>query len=163
MKRFFGTFQNVFAYYFASIGISLLVEVLLNIPLKLIFTNFNDFSCFLISFIAFLASVIVLFYRYGYKYKKFEFKLFIFSLLLLLFLIVALIYIIGHAVYISGPTVYLTLHLFNADGLLINKVETLHQFCTLLTVGAYVLLYSALMMLFYYLGVKKRMTLSIKR
>ncbi len=128
MKNFLKTFERLFVYYLASMGIALLFGVLCNIPFKLLLDN---------------------------NFKVFKLKTFLFSELLLLILLIVVIYIIGRAVYILGPTDYLAhyiLHLANPS--MINGKIMLNQYCMILMFCAYVFLYAPIIIA-EYIGVKK--------
>ena len=158
MKKFLKTFERVFVYYFASMGISLLVSILLNNPMKLLLGDkFNDLTEFFISRFPLMISMFVLFCIDGYRTKKFELKLFALSELVLLVLLIVVIYFIGLAVYISGPTDYLGRYiLYKVNPNLINGKVMLNQYCMVLMICAYVFLYAPLILIAEYIGVKIR-------
>ncbi len=157
MKNFLKTFERVFVYYFASVGISLLANLLLNIPLKFIFENYSSLISFIVGIISMLISLFVLFYIDGHKSKKFDFRYFLPSLALILLLLVAALFIIGHAVYIAGPTEFLDEYfpktLIKSP---INPKVTVNL-CSALIMGmAFFILYTPTILLAETLGIKKR-------
>jgi len=159
MKSFLKTFERVFVYYFASMGASVLIGVLLNVPMKLFLGNkFNDFTSFIVGIISLLISMFVLFYIDGYRTKKFELKRFLISELILLSLLIVVIYIIGRAIYISGPTDYLAWHILDkVNPTLINGKAMLNKYCLVLMISAYVVLYAPLILIAEYLGCKSKL------
>ncbi len=161
IKKFLKTFENVFVYYFASLGISLLIGIILNIPLKLLFDIDKNILNFIPSILCVSISLFVLFFKNGYSDKKFQTKNFLFSLILLLVLIIILTMLIGHAIYISGPTNYIADFIFkklNPD-LYYTPIElrtiTLNRYKTIAMISAFVFIYSPIMLLGEYLGTKK--------
>lgn len=158
MKRLLKTFERICVYYFASMGISLLVSILLNTPMKLLLGDkFNDLTEFFISIFPLIISLFVLFCIDGYRTKKLELKLFALSELILLVLLIVVIYFIGCAVYISGPTDYLAWHiLYKVNLTLINGKVMLNQCCMVLMICSFVFLYAPLMLIAEFLGVKIR-------
>ena len=158
MKKFLNTFERIFVYYFASMGISLLAIILLNIPMKfLLGDNYSDLTEFFISVFSFVISLFSLFCIDGYRTKKLELKLFALSQLVLLVLLIVVIYFIGRAVYISGPTDNLARYiLYEVNPTLINGKVMLNKYCLVLMICAYVFLYAPLMLIAEYIGVKIR-------
>lgn len=158
MKNFLKTFERVFVYYFASMGASVLIGVLLNVPMKLLLGNkFDDFASFLIGIISLLISMFVLFFIDGYRTKRFELKRFLISELMLLSLLIVVIYFIGRAIYISGPTDYLAWHILKkVNPTLINGKAILNKYCLVLMISAYVVLYAPLMLIAEFLGCKSK-------
>ena len=158
MKNFLKTFERLFVYYFASMGISLLAIILLDIPMKfLLGDNFSDLTEFFISALSLVISLFILFYRDGFQNKKFDLKLFLFSELMLLVLLIVVIHFIGRAVYISGPTDYLARYiLYKVNPTLINGKVMLNKYCLVLMICAYVFLYAPLIVIAEYVGAKIR-------
>ena len=70
MKRFLKVFERLFACYIESMGISLLVCILLNVPMKFIVKNYSDLINFIIGFTSVVISMFVLGLIDGYKSKK---------------------------------------------------------------------------------------------
>lgn len=157
MKPFFKTFERTFVYYFASVGISLLANIALSIPLRFIFQNHISLTGFIVGIISMLASLFVLFYRDGYKTKKLELKYFLPSLAIILLLLVAVLLIIGHAVYIAGPTEFLDEYfpkmLIQSP---INSKVTVNLISASLMISAFLVLYTPTILLAEKIGVKKR-------
>lgn len=158
MKSLLKTFERIFVYYFASMGLSLLAIFILNIPMKLLLgDNYSDLTDFFISVLSFIVSLFVLLCIDGYRAKKFELKLFIFSELTLLVLLIIVICFIGRAVYISGPTDSLARYiLYKVNPGLINGNVMLNRYCMVLMICAYVILYAPVMLIAEYIGVKIR-------
>ena len=158
MKNFLKSFERLFVYYFASMGISLLAIILLNIPMKfLLGDNYSDLTEFFISALSLVISLFILFYRDGFQNKKFDLKLFLFSELMLLVLLIVVIHFIGRAVYISGPTDCLARYiLYKVNPTLINGKVMLNQYYMVLMICAYVFLYAPLILIAEYIGVKIR-------
>ena len=154
------TFERVFVYYFASMGASVLIGVLLNVPLKLLLGNkFNDLTNFFVSIFSLLISMFVLFYIDGYRTKKFELKRILLSELILLALLIIVIYFIGRAIYISGPTDYLARHILDkVNPTLINGKVMLNKYCMILMICFYIFLYAPLMLIAEYLGYKGKLS-----
>ena len=157
MKQFFKTFERVFVYYFASVGLSLLANLLLNIPLKFIFENYSSLISFIVGITSMLISLFVLFYLDGYKTKKLELKFFLSSLAVILLLLIAVLFVIGHAVYIAGPTEFLDEYfpkvIFQSP---INSKVTVNLGSASLMLGAFVVLYTPIVLLAEYLGAKQQ-------
>ena len=157
MKNFLNTFEKVFVYYFASVGIYLLVNIVLNIPLRFIFQNHINLTNFIVGIISMLASLFVLFYRDGYNTKKLELKCFLPSLAVVLLILIAVLFIIGHTVYIAGPTEYL-------DGFSpkifiqspINRKVAVNLNSAALMISAFLVLYTPTILLAEKIGVKNR-------
>jgi hypothetical protein len=158
MKNLLKTFERVFVYYFAAMGLSLLISVLLNIPIKILMGDkFSSLTSFYISILPLILSLFVLFCVDGYKTKQFEFKLFLFSEIILLILLAVVVYFIGRAVYISGPTDYLARHIiYKVNHTVINGKALLNNYCMGLMIFAYLLLYSPLMLIAEYTGTRIR-------
>ena len=156
MKQFLKTFERVFVYYFSSIGIFMLGSIILNIPLKLIFKNYNSLYDFIVGIVLLVPTLFLLFYRDGKKTKKVELKLFLPSLAVVLVLIVLITLIIGQAVYILGPTELL-------DELLpktfvkspINPKVAIDVYSFGLGLAAFLFFYSPIMLISEYIGTKK--------
>ncbi len=159
MKSFLKTFERIFVYYFASMGASVLIGVLFNVPMKLLLGNkFNDFTSFIVGIISLLISMFVLFFIDGYRTKKFELKRILLSELILLSLLTVVVYFIGRAIYISGPTDYLAWHILKkVNPTLINGKAMLNKYCLVLMISAYVVLYAPLMLIAEYLGYKGKL------
>lgn len=159
MKPFFKTLERVFVYYFASVGISLLANILLSIPLKFIIKSNMSLVSFIVGTLSMLLSLFILFYRYGYKVKKLELKYFLLSLALILLLLVAVLFIIGHAVYIAGPTEFLDEYfsktLIQSP---INPKVAVDLTSAALMISAFLLLYTPTILLAEKIGVKKTNT-----
>lgn len=156
MKPFLKTLERVFVYYFTSVGISLLANILLSIPLRFVFWNHIALTNFSVGVLSMLISLFFLFYRDGKKTKKVELKLFLPSLVVVLVLIVLITLIIGQAVYVLGPTELL-------DGFLpksfvkspINPKVSFDVYSFASGVAAFLLLYSPIMLISEYVGTKK--------
>lgn len=157
MKNFLNTFEKVFVYYFASVGISLLANITLSIPLRFVFQNHINLTSFIVGIISMLVSLFVLFYRDGYKTKKLELKYFLPSLAIVLLILVVVLLIIGHAVYIAGPTEYLDevfpQILFQSP---INSKVTINLISSALMISAFLVLYIPTILLAEKIGVKNR-------
>ena len=149
MKIFLKTFERLFVYYFSSMGIALLFEVLLNLPLKfLLGKNFNNLTSFFIGMTSLMIALLLLFYKDGFRHKKFQ--------LTLLLLLIIVIYFIGRAVYISGPTDYLARYiLYLTNPSMINGKIMLNQYCMILMICAYAFLYAPIILIAEYIGVKR--------
>ena len=158
MKKFLKTFERIFVYYFASMGISLLASILLDIPMKfLLGDNYTDLTEFFISELSFVISLFVLFFMDGFHHKKIQLKAFMLSELILLILLIVVICLIGRAVYISGPTDHLARYiLYQVNPYLINGKVMLNRYCMVLMICAYVALYAPLMLIAEYIGAKIR-------
>lgn len=157
MKNFLKTLERVFAYYFASVGLSLLASVLLNIPLKFFIKNYNNAVNFAIHALLMLVLLFIFFYRDGFRAKKLELKYFLPSLVVILLLLVTILFIIGHAVYIAGPTEFLDEYfpkmLLQSP---INPKVAVNLISTALMISAFFLLYTPTILLAEALGIKKR-------
>ena len=157
MKLFFKTFERTFVYYFASVGISLLANILLSIPLKFIIKSNMSLVSFIVGTLSMLLSLFILFYRDGYKVKKLELKYFLPSLAVILLLLVAILLLIGHAVYIAGPTEFLDEYfpkmLIQSP---INPKVAVNLTSAALMIAAFLLLYTPTILISEKLGIKKR-------
>lgn len=157
MKPFLKTLERIFVYYFASVGLSLLTSVILNVPLKFIIKNYNNAVNFATHALLMLVLLFVFFYRDGYNTKKLELKYFLPSLAVILLLLVAVLLIIGHAVYIAGPTEFLDEYfpkiLLQSP---INPKVTVNLGSALLMCAAFLILYAPTILLAETLGIKKR-------
>ncbi|MBQ9861630.1 MAG: hypothetical protein IJO75_05155 [Clostridia bacterium] len=160
MKKFFKSIDQVFAYYFISMGISLLVGILLDFPIKMLFHSKGVLTEFIIGIISACASLFVLCYRAGYHSTKLELKPFIRSVglfLVLLIVITCLVGLIGPAIYISGPTNTLAHYIVDQAGLyLMDRKVALYCYCPLFMTIAYVFLYAPFMILGKHLGFKRK-------
>lgn len=155
MKPFFKTFERVFVYYFASVGISLLTNILLGFPLKFILKNHTGLMSFIVGTLSMLVSLFILFYRDGYKTKRLELRYFLTSLAVILLILVAVLLIIGHAVYIAGPTEFLDEYfpaiLIQSP---INSKIALNLGSVALMITTFLLLYAPTILLAEKIGVK---------
>lgn len=156
MKLFLKTFERVFVYYFASVGISLLANILLGFPLKFILKNHTGLMSFIVGTLSMLVSLFILFYRDGYKTKRLELRYFLPSLAIVLLILVAVLLIIGHAVYIAGPTEFLDEYfpaiLIQSP---INPKVAVNLSTAALMILAFLLLYTPTIILAEHFGVKK--------
>ena len=157
MKLFFKTFERTFVYYFASVGISLLANILLSIPLKFIIKSNMSLASFIVGTLSMLLSLFILFYRDGFKTKKLELKYFLPSLAVILLLLVAILLLIGHAVYIAGPTEFLDEYfpkmLIQSP---INPKVAVNLTSAALMIAAFLLLYTPTILISEKFGIKKR-------
>ena len=157
MKPFFKTFERTFVYYFASVGISLLANILLSIPLKFIIKSNMSLASFIVGTLSMLLSLFILFYRDGFKTKKLELKYFLPSLAVILLLLVAILLLIGHAVYIAGPTEFLDEYfpkmLIQSP---INLKVVVNLTSAALMIVAFLLLYTPTILISEKFGIKKR-------
>ena len=156
MKNFLKTFERVFVYYFASVGLSLLATVLLNVPLKFFLKNYNNAVNFAIHALLMLVLLFIFFYRDGYKTKKLEMKYFLPSLAVILLLLVTALFVIGHAVYIAGPTEFLDEYfpkmLIQSP---INPKVTVNLISAVLMISAFFLLYTPTILIAEHIGIKQ--------
>jgi len=155
MKPFLKTFERVFVYYFASVGISLLANIALSLPLRFIFQNHISLTSFIVGMLSMLVSLFILFYRDGYKTKRLELRYFLTSLAVILLILLAVLFIIGHAVYIAGPTEFLDEYfpaiLIQSP---INPKIALNLSSAALMILAFLLLYAPTILLAEKIGVK---------
>ena len=156
MKNFLKTLERIFVYYFASVGISLLINIVLSIPLKFIIKSNMSFVSFIVGTLSMLLSLFILFYRDGYKTKKLELKYFLPSLAVILLLLVAALLIIGHAIYIAGPTElldeYFPKMLIQSP---LNPKVAVNLNSAALMISAFLLLYTPTILLAEKIGTKK--------
>lgn len=156
MKPFLKTFERVFVYYFASVGISLLANIALSLPLRFIFQNHISLTSFIVGMLSMLVSLFILFYRDGHKTKQLELRYFLPSLAIVLLILVAVLLIIGHAVYIAGPTEFLDEYfpaiLIQSP---INPKVAVNLSSVALMILAFLLLYTPTIILAEHFGVKK--------
>ena len=159
MKLFLKTFERTFVYYFASVGISLLANILLSIPLIFIIKSNMSLVSFIVGTLSMLLSLFILFYRDGYKVKKLELKYFLPSLAVILLLLISVLFVIGHAVYIAGPTEFLDEYfpkmLIQSP---INPKVAVDLTSAALMISAFLLLYTPTILLAEKIGVKKTNT-----
>ena len=157
MKRVLKTFERLFVIYFSSMLVSVLIGVLLNIPLKLIIKNYNELTSFIVGIISAIITMAILSFIDGSRVKKYEFKYLILSSAILLVLLIIITSIIGRAVYISGPTNYLAHYIVDmVEKSLISEKILLNRCCLVLMIIAYIFLYTPIILIAEYLGVKKR-------
>ncbi len=160
MKNFLKVFDRVFAYYFISMGIFMLVCILLDFPIKMLFHGKSALTDFFIGIISVCITLFVLCYRDGYHSTKLEMKPFALSvclLLVLLIVITCLMGLIGPAIYISGPTNTLAHHIVDQAGLyLMERKAALYWYCPLFMTIAYISLYAPLMILGKHFGFKRK-------
>ena len=157
MKKFFKIFDCIFAYYFISMGISLLVGILLNFPIKMVFCAYTDLTAFFVGFVCVCISLFILWYRDGYHSTNLEIKPLLLSAGILLALLIVITLLIGRAIYISGPTDYLAYYILHkANPHLINGKVMHNRLCLWLMTGAFVFVYMPLMVLGKYLGFKRK-------
>ena len=155
MKIIFKKFGQVLIYYFASMIITQIIAIILNIPLKFIIPNFNNLSNFIIDLLGLSTTLFVIFFNDGYSDKKFELKPLLIALGLLLCFVTLVSTIIGHAVYISGPTVYLANYILHLkEPMKIFDPIIVNRFCLYLFLLAFVLIYAPIMITANYLGMK---------
>lgn len=156
MKPFLKTFERMFVYYFASVGISLLANIALSLPLRFIFQNHISLTSFIVGMLSMLVSLFILFYRDGHKTKRLELRYFLPSLAIVLLILVAVLLIIGHAVYIAGPTEFLDEYfpaiLIQSP---INPKVAVNLSTAALMILAFLLLYTPTIILAEHFGVKK--------
>lgn len=156
MKPFLKTFERMFVYYFASVGISLLANIALSLPLRFIFQNHISLTSFIVGMLSMLVSLFILFYRDGHKTKRLELRYFLPSLAIVLLILVAVLLIIGHAVYIAGPTDFLDEYfpaiLIQSP---INPKVAVNLSTAALMILAFLLLYTPTIILAEHFGVKK--------
>lgn len=156
------SFVDTFVIWFSSIGLALLIGILVNIPMKFIFPNVDN--SLLDGIYSVLIALIIMFclsFALGYKNKKFEIKKIILSLALVFGFVFLLTVILDVAVYITGPTDHFATYIFeksNPD--LYWSKEAIRpavrwRYGITLFSGAYLLIYSPLIILAQYLGAKK--------
>ena len=157
MKKIVKTLERVFVYYFASVGMSLLANIVLSIPLKFIIKSNPSLASFIVGILSMLVSLFILFYRDGYKTKKLQLKYLLPSLALILLLLVAALFIIGHAVYIAGPTElldeYFPKMLIQSP---LNPKIAVNLNSAALMISAFLLLYTPTILLAEHFGTIKR-------
>ena len=158
MRKLFKGFDHVFAYYFMSMGISLLAGIVLNLPIKMVFGAYTDLTAFLIGFICVCVSLFLLWYRDGYHATHLDIKPLLRSAAVLLALLIIITLCIGHAIYISGPTDYLAdCILYKVNPHLINGKAMYSRLCLWLMIGVFVCIYTPLMVLGKYCGHKRKL------
>ena len=170
IERFLKEFEKVFANYFYAVGISfgfsliysLLFTVIRATTLRAAIDKYDaNFIHFTVQFLIFIVALFIFFYKLGYKERKFKIKSFSASLALLMILLLLFAVFVGHAVYVSGATVYLGDFLFKKyqPGLYYRPVDlrtqtrNLYQITSL--VCSYIFVYTPLMLIAKYLGIKK--------
>ena len=141
---------------YASFGIGLLVDLIINIPLGLAIGYTNSLLENLIYFGATWLALFVLSYRDGRQ--NYQFKLGRLSLCLFLTLAtqVVLVLIIGHAIYLSGPAIVFddyALNVFNPISVRSYVVSETYKW--ILMFAADLLVYVPTMILGEYLGARK--------
>lgn len=160
MKKCFKGVDRIFAYHFISMGIFMLFFILLDFPIKMLFSAKGELTDLIIGIVTVCASLFVLCYRDGFHSTKLELKPFVFSMalfLLLLNAITCLLGLIGSAIYVSGPTNLLAEYVVNQAGLYFEERKTaLFWYCPLFMTGAYLFLYAPLMVLGKYLGFRRK-------
>ncbi len=155
--------NNAGIYFYSIIG-GLLFSLIVNYPIRLIFTELNDVGTLvggISDLIGSLGFMFVLGFKSGYKRRILDLKKIILSLLIVLGVVVAFGVIVGNAVYVTGPTDFLATYFFektNPD--LYHSKEALRyatdwRYSMLFSITAFVLIYSPLIIFAQCLGVKK--------
>jgi len=166
LKRFLKCFEKVFSHYFYAIGISFGLSLIYSLIFTMLrATSFRatidqyepNIIHFTVHFLIFIVALFIFFYKLGYKEKQLKIKSFSLSLVLLLTLLLLFAFFIGHAIYVSGATVYLGDYLFKKFqpelyGLNI-QTRNLYQIASLFS--TYCFVYTPIMIIAKYLGIKK--------
>ncbi len=148
--------------YFFSIGIGLLISIVIGLPLKLIFTKVNNSLLnFIVDFIVAIICMFIFGFKFGYKSRIFKIKNTLLALLIVFGIIIVFGVVIGSAVYVTGPTdVFATYFFEKTNPDLFYSKEALRdaldwRYSMLFSIIAYIFVYSPIIILAEYLGVKK--------
>ena len=152
MKKYFKKFEIYLVNYFSSFVIALIVCIICSIPVRFIRTLNSGMGDFIVSIIITVISLFVMSYNEGYRHREFQLKLIFISIIFLLCSQIILVLIIGHAAYITGPTIHLAYYIKPE---FIRGNEPLKNLNTNLMILAFLIIYSPIMVLGEYIGVRK--------
>lgn len=154
MKEILKTFERIGVYYVFSIIIGFIFSLILDIPVKFLLRGSSDVATLITDSVTTLTVMIFVFFSDGYHYKKFEPKKIIISLCIVLVLMELFTASVSAASFITGPTTWITNIIFSTD---FAKQSIATYLCNMLFLAlAFVFVYSPIILLFEYLGVKSR-------